>query len=326
MLRGQVWPVRCDGDRHRPVTVPAGGAAAPVLDAEGVRWTVAYGSNASPARLIDKGLDAAGALLLPAVLADHVTAWEARRSPSTGAVPLTLVDRPGTVMRCWVLGLGPDALAALDASEGRGDRYLLGCVGPVAVADRFRIEDALAFGPGRSTRVLAAGGAPVTAADTDQAGAAALLDDPSVVSVVADPLPRIVPAGWPQTPLGDLGLFVYGTLQPGRQRWEAIRGLVDVVGEAAVRGRLVATPHGWPAATFGGDSRIHGTLLRPRNARAARALYEACDAIEGTPDLFRRVTVGMLAPARSRWAAAYEWNPARGAPPGEPVVSGRWPA
>lgn len=137
-----------------------------------VRWSVAYGSNASPERLMDKGLDRWGALLLPARLAGWQPAFEARRT-GYGAVPLTLVPAPGTTMTTWVLGLLPDDLDELDRTEGRlaDDRssddgpvrdtarhaprgtYRLGRVGEVAVADRFVLPDALAYLPGPATEV-----------------------------------------------------------------------------------------------------------------------------------------------------------------------------
>jgi hypothetical protein len=149
------------------------GAPAPVLDpAAPVRFSVAYGSNASPARLHDKGLDVDGAVLLPARMSGYVPAFEARRT-GYGAVPLTLVPEPGAVTDTWVLGLPPSATALLDRTEGRvpghtpervlaeetdgpfapPGTYQLGRVGEVVVAGRWRLEDALAYLPGRATRI-----------------------------------------------------------------------------------------------------------------------------------------------------------------------------
>lgn len=303
-----------------------------------VRWSLAYGGNACPDRLLDKGMDVNGALLLP-VLVDGVRpAWEARRSTSTGAVPLTLLAEPGAITSCFALGLHPDDTPVLDRGEGRGSRYLLGRAGPAAVAGRFLLPEVLAFGPGSATRVLGHGGVVATPTTHDQAAAARLLEGPAAVTLAADPLPGTVEGPWPPTPLADLDLFVYGTLQPGGSRWPEIADLVEVAGEATTSGVLTATWYGWPAARFGGDDRgerrgrgqgtgqVHGTLLRPAGREAAAKLYARCDALEDAPRLFHRVAVRVRA-GKGRapgWAAAYQWNPARGAPPGTPVPSGRW--
>lgn len=256
---------------------------------------IAYGANASPARLIAKGLDRFGALLLPAVVDGWTTAVE-DRTAKHGEAPFTVVRAPGHRSRMWALGLHPADLGTLDLDEGRGDRYVVGSLGEAAVAARWRLAPALAYGPGPATRLR-----PGETAE---------------VAALADP-----PEGWPPTPLGDLDLFVYGTLQPDRVRWPLIADLVDVIGEASVAGTLVATPMRWPAALPDeGDGRIHGTLLRPRDPAAAIELYRRCDRIEDEGDLFERVAVR----TDSGWAATYRWHPARGRPPGEPIADGRW--
>ena len=117
-------------------------------------------------------------------------------------------------------------------------------------------------------------------------------------------------------------LFVYGTLQPGRGRWSRIADLVDDVGSARTAGRLVATPHGWPAATFGGQGTVHGYLLAIRDG-GRRELLDRCDAIEAVGTLFRRVLITVDGPDGPVDAFAYEWlgpDP----PPGDPVPGGRW--
>ncbi len=119
-------------------------------------------------------------------------------------------------------------------------------------------------------------------------------------------------------------LFAYGSLQPGESRWPLIAELVDVVGPATTRGRLVSTPMGWPAAAFGGDSQVHGTLLRPRGAAAARELWRITDLVEDAGRLFVRRVIPVRWGSEVTWATAYAWNWARGAPPGEQVPDGRW--
>lgn len=119
-------------------------------------------------------------------------------------------------------------------------------------------------------------------------------------------------------------LFVYGTLQPGGERWPAIAELVEVLGPATASGLLVATPMGWPAAIFGDGGTVHGTLLRPRPGRGDE-LLRTTDAIEGEGRLFHRVTVSVDGPHGPQPAAAYAWHDTRGAPPGQPLPGGRWP-
>lgn len=298
----------------------------PVLSDE-PRYVLAFGSNASPDRLVDKGLDHRGALLLPADVWGWTTAWEARRSTSTGAVPLTLLPAPGERLTTWVLGVHPDDLDRLDASEFRGRNYELGSVGDVAVAARWHLRRALAFGPGPATRVLTDDdGRPLSAASHGQRDAVRFLEADAAARP-ADPLADRVAGGWPATPLDPLDLLVYGTLRPGEVRWEQIADLVEVVGPARARGRVWATPMGWPAAVFddhaGHD--VHGTLLRPRDPRAAAALYRRVDAIEGEGDLFVRIAVRVATEdGRDCWAAAYRWHPDRDLPPGAEIADGRW--
>ena len=194
---------------------------APVLRRPGeVRFSVAYGSNASPGRLHDKGLDVDGAVLLPARLRGYVPAFEARRT-GYGAVPLTLVPQPGAVTDTWVLGLPPAATVLLDRTEGRVPEhtpeqvlvaagngrfappgtYQLGRVGEVVVAGRWRLADALAYLPGRATRIQCeADGAWRTWPEVDQSAAASHLGGGGP-SRPAPPVAAPVFGPWPPTPL-----------------------------------------------------------------------------------------------------------------------------
>lgn len=321
--RGAAWPLRLDAVPPRRFHVPPEGEPAPVLSEMARRWVFTYGSNACPHRLVDRGLDRRGALLLPATAVGWAAAWEARRITPGGAVPLTLVPAPGRPLDRWVLGVHPDDLERLDAAESRGANYLLGVVGDVAVAARWSLSRALAYGPGPTTRVLAQDGTPVTHPARDQPAVRALLEA-GAETVAAHPLPDAATSAWPTTPLEDLDLFVYGTLQPGEPGWPLIAGLVDVVGPGATRGQLVATPMGWPAATFAGEGVVHGMLLQPRGATAARELLRVTDRVEDAGRLFLRVAVRVELDGTWRWAAAYAWNRAGGAPPGQPVAEGRW--
>jgi hypothetical protein len=197
---------------------------APVLDPDAVRWVVAYGSNASPPRLVSKGLDQRGAVLLPARLHGWIPAFEHRRT-GYGAVPLTLVPVAGVTTATWLLGVHVDDTDVLDRSEGRppyevadsaraeppgvgaepDDRHLaptgayrLGRVGTVHVADRWQLEGALAYLPGPDTEVQVDGaGGWRTWPTVGQAAAAEHLDSggasrpaPAVVATVVGRWPR----------------------------------------------------------------------------------------------------------------------------------------
>lgn len=324
VYQGRTWPLDVRGDTERPLDgdpVPLG---APTLDPGRVRWSLAYGANADPDRLVDKALDVNGAVVLPASVLGWARGWEARRTLSTGAVPLTLIPAPRRRLDVRVLGVHVDDVALLDASEGRGTNYALGRVGPVSVANRFLLRDALAYGPTAATRLLTAGPGPATFPEVDQAQALALEADPHRVTVATDPVPRPVDGAWPTTDLDDLPLFVYGTLQPGRQRWDQISDLVEVVGPAATAGRVTATFYGYPAVELGGRGQVHGTLLRPVGPRAARELVSRCDAIEDAPSLFQRRAAPVRVEDGWTWAIVYVWNPGQGPPPGSHVPDGRW--
>ncbi|MFP4634663.1 MAG: gamma-glutamylcyclotransferase [Nitriliruptoraceae bacterium] len=352
--RGRTWPLGVDGTRRAPLRrqhaqrdrldprgrpppfadegpAPAPGEVA-VLDApEQVRFSVAYGANASPSRLVDKGLDVDGAVLLPARLAGFVPVFEARRT-DYGAVPLTLVAAADAVIDTWLLGVPASATDRLDASEGRrpdGGAYRLGAVGEVAVAERFRLPRALAYRPGPTTRIqLDADGRPRTWPEVDQADAQRHLDAGGPSGTVAD-VDAVVTGDWPATPLDDLPLFVYGSLQPGQAGWPLIDGDVEVVGPARAAGQLYDSGHAWPAARLpavepgAAPPGVQGTVLTVRDPDAAPALLERIDAYEGAPELFTRSSVLVETAEGRRFALAYQW--ASTTPPGDLIDDGVWP-
>jgi hypothetical protein len=191
------------------------------------RFSVAYGANANPARLIAKGLDVAGAVLLPAEVMGWLPAFE-QRLTAYGSVPLTLVPADGARIETFVLGLPPGSTPVLDRSEGRVDggvravaadtgpsdpadghvappgTYVLGAIGEVVVAGRFLLRDALAYLPGRTTRVqLDADGAPRTWPSNDQAVARAHVAAGGPSRPVPPP-PAPIVGPWPPTPLEPL--------------------------------------------------------------------------------------------------------------------------
>jgi len=201
------------------VAVPLAAGAPALPRSTDVRWSVAYGANAAPDRLRDKGLTAEGALLLPAVLVGWVTAFE-QRLTGYGAVPLTLVPSPDIQLRTWVLGVPGTVLDELDRTEGRaGDgapavvdpsmgsarhappgTYQLGHVGRVAVAGGWVLPDALAYLPGPATHVQVSGGTWRTWPESDQAAARSHLESGGP-SEPAPPVPDPVLGPWPRTPL-----------------------------------------------------------------------------------------------------------------------------
>jgi hypothetical protein len=193
VVDGGVHPVRVVADED-PLVMRAS-VTAPVLEPGAARWVVAYGSNASPGRLVDKGLDARGAVLLPARLRGWVPAFEHRRT-GYGSVPLTLVPEPGALTDTWVLGVHHADTTIVDASEGRvcgaaldelggaapqapddGRRappgtYRLGRIGPVVVHEDLVLHDAVAYLPGPRTAVQVDGsGGWRTWPTTDQTAA-----------------------------------------------------------------------------------------------------------------------------------------------------------
>lgn len=305
--RGERYAVRLDGTTDAPLTVPPGTGDVDVLEPGAVRWSLAYGSNADPDRLVDKGLDERGAVVLPASVEGHRRLWEARRTTSTGAVPLTLGTAPGIRLDTWVLGVHVADTEALDDSEGRGSNYVLGRVGPVAVADRFLIADALAYGPTDRTSLVSVEARPAAYPEVDQRAAGSLTDDATTARVRGEPLRDPHDGPWPETPLEDLPLLVYGTLRPGERYWRRVEHLVDVVGEASCPGTVVQTRFGWPAADLSGSGRFEGVLLRPRGAAEARDLVAVTDEIEGVPTLFRRRAMPVRVGDADRWALVYEF-------------------
>ena len=331
--RGEARDLGIDGPSTWPYT---GRAAADVP--RPLFHSVAYGSNACPQRLVDKTLDDPGAVLLPARMRGWVPAFQARAT-HYGSVPLTLIPDDDRVRDTWVLGVGEPSLETLDRTEGRLRRpdpldpqrtvatavaggYVLGRIGPVAVAERYLLPDALAYLPAPGNRLLCGEAGPLTWPEHDQASARRALDAGG--ETLPAPRPeRVEDGAWPPTGLEDLPLFVYGSLRPDGAAWRLVSGLVEVAGEAWTAGRLHDPGHGWPAADLDAAGRVHGVLLEPRDPRAGADLVEQVDAYEGVPELFRRRAVAVETPAHGwSWAMAYGW--ADGRPPGPVVAGGRW--
>lgn len=111
-------------------------------------------------------------------------------------------------------------------------------------------------------------------------------------------------------------VFVYGTLMPGRLRWELLAPFATGEVATTVPGVLYDTGRGWPAASFeqhgSGDARVPGWLVEvlPDAAAAVLAVLDEVEGVDAEPDgpegpaaAFRRVTVR---PACGGEAWAYE--------------------
>lgn len=97
-------------------------------------------------------------------------------------------------------------------------------------------------------------------------------------------------------------LFVYGTLRPGEVRWQHLSPFVADEGVAAsVAGELYDTELDYPAAMFGGESRILGRVYELAPARHDEALAHL-DEVEGAVrGMYHRVAVATDA-GHAAWA------------------------
>lgn len=100
------------------------------------------------------------------------------------------------------------------------------------------------------------------------------------------------------------GLFVYGTLRPGEQRWGAIEDLVVSGIETSVPGRIWDTGLGFPAAAFDAacDEMVPGVRFDVPGD-GAEDLARRLLAIEG--DLY---DARLVADASGRHVTAFEWR------------------
>jgi gamma-glutamylcyclotransferase (GGCT)/AIG2-like uncharacterized protein YtfP len=120
------------------------------------------------------------------------------------------------------------------------------------------------------------------------------------------------PVGW---------LFVYGTLMPGRLRWQHVAGDVVEQRRATIGGTLYDTGLGYPALVLGAGPAtasgvVHGWLLGFPADKAA-AVLERLDQVEGPSYRRARVTT-----ADGTTAVAYEFM---GSPAGfTAIADGAW--
>ncbi len=97
-------------------------------------------------------------------------------------------------------------------------------------------------------------------------------------------------------------LFVYGTLRPGEVRWQHLAPFVVGVGiDTSSPGALYDTELGYPAAMFGGASRIHGRVYALDAALLDDALAHLDDVEGAVRGKYARVTVE-TASGHTAWA------------------------
>ncbi|HWE89242.1 MAG TPA: gamma-glutamylcyclotransferase [Pseudonocardiaceae bacterium] len=244
------------------------GHQAPPLDAR--IPVLAYGSNACPAKI--SWLRATYGLTGPVVVlrarcSGLAAVWAAGLRRRDGQRPATLAADPDAVETHAVWLATRSQITALDACEGRGERYRLTRLrsGQVTTEDGTAIDGVLAYTGLAETRApLLVDGRPVRCADVSQARAVSLAGEPGAdglagETVDGDPHPN----EWP-----DL-LFVYGTLQPGASAWPVARPWVN--GEprpGTLAGALYDTGRGYPALRLA-DGRVPGWLLPLRSPAAA---------------------------------------------------------
>lgn len=114
-------------------------------------------------------------------------------------------------------------------------------------------------------------------------------------------------------------LFAYGTLLPAQPRWHHLAPFVADHGvDDAVAGTLFDTGQGYPAATFGGTSRILGRSFALLDEALDEALAHL-DEVEGAvAGLYRRVEL-ITEAGRTAFAYAYGGGLAL-----EPIAHGSW--
>ena len=97
-------------------------------------------------------------------------------------------------------------------------------------------------------------------------------------------------------------LFVYGTLRPGEVRWHHLQPFVlDEGVRTSVAGELYDTGLDYPAAMFGGEATISGSVYQLSPGTMAEALAHL-DEVEGAVrGLYHRVTV-VTASGHTAWA------------------------
>ncbi len=97
-------------------------------------------------------------------------------------------------------------------------------------------------------------------------------------------------------------LFVYGTLRPGEVRWHHLAPYVAGEGrDASVAGELYDTGLDYPAALFGGESRILGRVYPLHDGQLIAALAHLDEVESAVRGLYARVSV-VTTDGETAWA------------------------
>lgn len=272
---------------------------------------LAYGSNANPSQL--SGLPAARPVVaLRGVLLGAAAAY-CSTPRSDGQFPAGLVATYQESGEDHVLLLvDAPTKAVLDRKEGVG----CGTYDYVGLATGkgvdFILEDGTAWtGPlatylqgHRRPLALDAAGKPVLLREVSQRDFLALREANEIVGDTTDTgLPLTSSAGQTGIHTAPLGVFAYGTLQPGESRWRHVEPYIIDHQPASAVGRRVDTGLGFPGLVLDEAATIHGTLLLIR-PESRPELIHLLDAIEGHPDFYRR-SLFRLHSGHLAWA--YVW-------------------
>lgn len=135
--------------------------------------------------------------------------------------------------------------------------------------------------------------------------------DPGSLAARGSPVPGAVPVP---------GVFVYGTLRPGKRGFRLLAPYAPGVLAAWVPGTLYRVSRAYPGARFGGQGTVRGEVLlfAPDRYEEVLALLDRFEGYRGPgrPDnLYVRVQVpahterGVLAVAAYEWAGGLEGAP-----------------
>ncbi|MQA07282.1 MAG: gamma-glutamylcyclotransferase [Pseudonocardiaceae bacterium] len=211
---------------------------------------LAYGSNACPAKItwLREKLGLPGPVIaLRARCVDLSAVWSAGYRTHDDQRPATLAAATGVHESHFVWFVAADQLPALDACEGRGERYALAWLrsGSVWLDGDVLLDEVLGYVAASDMRQpLLVDGAMVRCSQRGQLEARALRGVPAgshgLDVSVQDGQPD--PLRWPAR------VFVYGTLQPGSEAWPLIEPyLAGRPRRATMTGTLFDTGLGYPA-------------------------------------------------------------------------------
>ncbi len=167
------------------------------------RWSIGFGLTGCPENLLGEEPLDHGVLLLPARVQGWRAAYEARRDPATGCIPVVLLSQPGAMLHAWAVGVHVDD--APDRDRG-GVRHQLMRLGSAIVAERWMVYPALAHAVDAEARLLTApdGVTPLWLDEVDAATAGLRLDEDGPTIPAPLSKDRMPLSKWPVTPLAPI--------------------------------------------------------------------------------------------------------------------------